>query len=425
MPDTIGVATDTIIARSPIVTPGPTTCELWRVLMYRMGESPDTSQWGPAALHYLQRAYWAFCRGGGEFEEGAHEDWPWLRKVPPGVLLLEPERSTQGDGSTASVVRGSQTVGLSIPPDVSCINWQFRVVGDQPSDIFRVINHAPGHATLILDAPYTGLTNTACRYWLRQFDYPLAADVLHLIEPLHTDRCAEDALEPYTIRLTSDVGLSEQWPRDDWSSGVPTQCALIGVQLRPDVLATPLAPAGVGTQLLRFNRCPHGGTGPIRVEYPYTFLPPPLTQMTGVCDEVPVLPPPLRWSLVDLALYFAMLDRNDTRADGYVILGKGGIRTAQRAQRHQMAVTGQGIGRLRLRRGTAHHRTPLLMAPMPAGAGPPGPPGPQGVPGQTGPAGATGQAEQWHSGVGPPPPGLGSPGDWYLDTSTGQVYELR
>lgn len=344
---TYGVATEVIIARSPLVTPGPTSCELWRTLMYRMGENPDTSQWGTAALHYLNRAYWALCRGGGEFEEGGHEDWPWLRKVPPGVLILEPERSTLADGSTASVVRGSQTIGLSVAPAVSCLNWQFRVVTDTGGDIFRVLNHAPGHSTLMLDAPYTGPTNTTARYWLRQFDYPLAADVLHLIEPLHTDRYAADAVEPYTIRLTSDVGLSEQWPKDAWSTGVPTQGALIGVQLRPDVLATPLAPAGVGTQLLRFNRCANATTGPIRVEYPYTFLPPPLTQMMGVCDEVPFVPAPLRWSLVDLALYYAFFDKSDTRADGAVILGKGGIRNAQREQRHQMAVTGQGIGRSR------------------------------------------------------------------------------
>ena len=36
-------------------------------------------------------------------------------------------------------------------------------------------------ATMLLDAPYTGSTTTTARYWLRQFDYPLAADVLHLI----------------------------------------------------------------------------------------------------------------------------------------------------------------------------------------------------------------------------------------------------
>lgn len=347
MAETIGVATEVIIARSPIVTPGPTTCELWRTLMLRAGENPDTSQWGGGALHYLNRAYWALCRGGGEWEEGAHEDWPWLRKVPPGVLILEPERSTEADGSTASVVQGSQTVGVSLAPEVSCLGWQFRVVDQPGGDIFRVVSHAPGHATMLLDAPYTGTTNPAACYWLRQFDYPLASDVLHLIEPLHTDRCAADAEEPYTIRLTSDVGLSAQWSKNDGSSGVPTQCALIGVQLRPDVLATPLAPAGVGTPLLRFNRCANATTGKVRVEYPYTFLPAPLTQMTGVCDEVPVVPAPLRWSLVDLALYLFMLDKNDTRADGYVILGKGGIRNAQRAQRHQSAVTGQGIGRSR------------------------------------------------------------------------------
>jgi hypothetical protein len=420
--DFIGIATDNIIARSPIVTPGPSSCELWRTLMYRMGENPDTSQWGPAALHYLNRAYWALCRGGGEFEEGGHEDWPWLRKVPPGVLILEPERSTLADGSTVSVVRGSQTIGLSVAPAVSCLSWQFRVLSDvSPGDIFRVVSHAPGQATMLLDAPYTGSTSTTARYWLRQFDYPLAADVLHLIEPLHTDRCAPDAEEPYTIRLTSDVGLSEQWSHNDWSSGVPTQCALIGVQLRPDVLATPLAPAGVGTQLLRFNRCANASTGPIRVEYPYTFLPMPLTQMTGVCDEVPVCPPTLRWSLVDLALYYAYFDKNDTRADGAVILGKGGLRFAQREQRHQMAVTGTGVGRLRTReyaRGAWSRGRPLYVT----ASGPAGVPGPQGIPGPPGPQG---QSTQWYSGVGPPSSTLGHSGDFYLDTATGDVYALE
>jgi hypothetical protein len=349
--DTSGVSTPNIIARSPLVSPGPTTCELWRTLMYRAGESPDTSQWGPAALHYLNRAYWALCRGGGEWEEGLHEDWPWLRKVPPGVLVLEPERSTAANGSTAQVVRGSQTVGVSVAPTVSCLGWQFRVISASSGDIFRVISHAPDHSTLLLDAPYTGETATAAPYWLRQFDYPLATDLLHLIEPLHTDREWTGADRHGAIRLTSDAGLAEHWPRDNSASGVPSQCALVGVHSTPPAQIPTLQTLSFGQTILRVNRCANAQTGPIRVEYAYTFLPPLLTQTTGVCDEVPLCPAPMRWTLVDLALYLFSLDRNDTRADGYVIFGKNGLRAAQREARHQMAVTGRGIGTLRRRSG--------------------------------------------------------------------------
>lgn len=351
MAETIGVSTDVIIARSPLVTPGPTTCEIWRTLMYRAGENPDTSQWGPAALHYLNRAYWALARGGGEWEEGLHEDWPWLRKVPPGVLVLEPERSTAANGSTAQVLQGSPTIGVSVAPTVSCLGWQFRVTSEPGSDIFRVISHAPGHSTLILDAPYTGLTHTAAAYWLRQFDYPLATDLLHLIEPLHTNRGWAGADRPGEIRLTSDATVSEQWPRDPSASGVPSQCALVGVHSTPAAGVPTLQTASFGQTILRFNRCANAETGPIRVEYAYTFLPPLLTQTTGVCDEVPLCPPTQRWTLVDLALYLFYFDKADTRADGAVIFGKNGLRAAQREARHQQAVTGRGIGTLRRRHG--------------------------------------------------------------------------
>jgi hypothetical protein len=47
--------------------------------------------------------------------------------------------------------------------------------------------------------------------------------------------------------------------------------------------------------------------------------------------------------------------------------------------------------------------------------------GSQGPKGEKGDAGTPG--EKWFSGTGPPPTGTGIPGDWWLDTSTGDVYE--
>jgi hypothetical protein len=58
--------------------------------------------------------------------------------------------------------------------------------------------------------------------------------------------------------------------------------------------------------------------------------------------------------------------------------------------------------------------------------GPTGSQGPQGVQGPQGPQGnigATGQAEAWYSGAAVPAAGLGAVGDWYLNTTTGDVSE--
>jgi hypothetical protein len=49
--------------------------------------------------------------------------------------------------------------------------------------------------------------------------------------------------------------------------------------------------------------------------------------------------------------------------------------------------------------------------------------GPTGATGSQGPQGATGQAEAWWSGAGAPASGTGAVGDWYLDTTTGDVHE--
>jgi hypothetical protein len=59
----------------------------------------------------------------------------------------------------------------------------------------------------------------------------------------------------------------------------------------------------------------------------------------------------------------------------------------------------------------------------PGPAGPQGATGPQGPQGVQGPAGTTGQAEAWWSGTAAPPAATGVVGDWYLNTTTGDVHE--
>lgn len=55
--------------------------------------------------------------------------------------------------------------------------------------------------------------------------------------------------------------------------------------------------------------------------------------------------------------------------------------------------------------------------------GNPGVQGPQGIQGPQGPQGPTGQAEAWYSGTSNPAAGTGVVGDWYLNTTSGDVFE--
>ena len=57
--------------------------------------------------------------------------------------------------------------------------------------------------------------------------------------------------------------------------------------------------------------------------------------------------------------------------------------------------------------------------------GPPGTPGPQGEQGEQGPPGPSYDGVAWWYGEGPPGTVVGSkPGDFYLDTTTGNIYKL-
>lgn len=55
--------------------------------------------------------------------------------------------------------------------------------------------------------------------------------------------------------------------------------------------------------------------------------------------------------------------------------------------------------------------------------GPPGPEGPPGPIGPEGPQGPTGETEEWIAGLGVPLTGVGQDGDWFIDNSTGDIYE--
>lgn len=68
-----------------------------------------------------------------------------------------------------------------------------------------------------------------------------------------------------------------------------------------------------------------------------------------------------------------------------------------------------------------------LIGNLKGGVGPAGPEGPQGPQGVQGPAGSSGSpgaaGAKWWNGAGAPSNGTGVAGDYYLNTTNGDVYE--
>jgi hypothetical protein len=108
--------------------------------------------------------------------------WPWLRKR---AII---NTATKFETGTASVTPGVADVTITTAPSAafgSFINRVFTVSGnaEDPNAIYRISNHVAGNATLLLDAGYTGATNSAAAFTIYQDAYDLATDchrVLHL-----------------------------------------------------------------------------------------------------------------------------------------------------------------------------------------------------------------------------------------------------
>src|SRR5687767_6436270 len=102
------------------------TSDLLADVLYRAGELLDgSSDKQPAALQFLNRAYNSVCMGGGEFNDEINEEWWWLHKDPPGVLVLEPPYTF----GTVAVVNNNPLVTFSAPVAQSRVGWFLKVEG--------------------------------------------------------------------------------------------------------------------------------------------------------------------------------------------------------------------------------------------------------------------------------------------------------
>lgn len=272
------------------------TSDLLEDLLFRAGELFDgSSDFQSQALRYLNRSQEALAQGGAEFTPEIQEDWWWMRKSPPGVLTLEPFY----DLGTVTVEYLNPIAQILPPPAESKTNWRL-AVSDHP-DVFRVLAHTAGDPVLHLDSPYTGPTGGLLPYWLMRTEYDLAPDVMRLLS----------------------VNLNENNPN------------------------APIAAQVVDENTISFE---YSGLGEhneaVRVEYEYLFRVPLLLNTT---NEEPTVPREWRRLIVDGALFFLFMDKNDNRTDGMGLLLIKGLRAMMRENHHKNAIQNSELGRLRPR----------------------------------------------------------------------------
>lgn len=297
-----------------------TAADLMADILFRGGEATNgTSDFDAEALRLLNRAYREMYMGGSAFAADVQENWLWLKKDPPGVLILD----QVVNAGTVSVTKNSATATLSVSPAASMAGRFFRVEG-QP-DVFRVSAHTAGTDTLTLDSIYTQTTNATASYSLMKLEYTLASDVLRVIAPM---RCQHDSKTE--VEGVALLQLEQDWPLQHVESGVPTLFA------------------PVGETKVRFNR--YGSGDPsgdfIRLEYDYLARPSDLINDAG---SIPVVPAQWRHILCDMALTYLYTSKNDDRVMAVGSAAKAGLMAMALENKQKLQSMSRRFGKIRVR----------------------------------------------------------------------------
>lgn len=297
-----------------------TSADILDDALSRAGEATDgTSDLNSDAIVFLNRAYQGIWSGGAELEPSINETWWWLRKDTQGVLTLNPVITTD----TVSVSNNSTTITFSSAPAASMAGRHFKV--DDHADVFIILSHTGGNANATLESVYTGDDDTAASYKVFQLDYSLASDVLHLVSPMTAFQ--DNRYKIFGIDLEV---LSDKWPLNEASHGVPTNFSMIG------------------QRKVRFSH--YGGqssTELIKINYEYLYEP------SDLADDAtePIVPRQYRKILSDWTLAFLLDKKEDTRAAGAVEAARRGLVAMAKENRNQMVRMSRLMGKIQPRYG--------------------------------------------------------------------------
>ena len=286
----------------------------------QVGELTDgNSDYESNALIYYNRVFQMLAAGGVALNPVVNEDWWWLRKHPPGSLVLQPKITT----GTLSVTKEGVSITFSSAPAASVAGWFLKV--DTHVDIFRITAHTGGATGATIDVGYTGDTSATAAYKIFKLEYDLATDVFRAISPMRVFRGQFAATKPGEIDGMDLRALESQYPLKVVAEGVPAAWAII-----QESSATPK---------VRFS---HYADALSRVEYDYLFVP------SDLADDgnSPIVPRLYRHILVDGTAYFLAILKNDTKADTFGLLMRNGIAAMATENRQKTASIGRSYGKI-------------------------------------------------------------------------------
>lgn len=297
------------------------TSEILDDIQFRAGEpTTSDSDFYDQALKQLNRAYRIIWMGGGELVPEMNEPWLWLKKDPPGTVILQPVYTT----GTVSVTNNDTSVTFSGVINTDLDGW-FLKINDHP-DVFRIASHTSGSASATLDSVYTGPTDTAESFTLMKLEYELASDFLRVIAPMRVQ--AEGRSEIDGIDLSS---LDFNYPLTYVAAGVPEAFSL------------------VTESKVRFSHA--GGTDStqlIRVEYDYLRRP---DDLTDSGSEEPAIPLHYRHILSDVGLYLLFEDKGDLRAEAVGLQARAGLKAMAADNRARLQQMSRTFGKIITRPG--------------------------------------------------------------------------
>jgi hypothetical protein len=199
----------------------------------------------------------------------------------------------------------------------SVAGYFFRVT-DAP-DVFRISTHVAGAVGAVLDTVYTGDDDTTADYRLMKLEYDLATNALKVMAPMKISRDGR-----FDVLGCSLSEMERDYPLNLIEAGAPERFSM------------------VDEDTVRFNRYGSDDGDLIRVDYSYMKRP---DDLTNSATEEPLVPLTYRHVLADMALYFVLHDKDDTRAINIATQAKSGIKAMSNENRSRFTMTGE-MGRI-------------------------------------------------------------------------------
>lgn len=296
---------------------GTTVLDIKKEVLQRVGEKDDgTSDLDARALSYINKCQQKIIAGASEFDLDLGEPWPWAKSPFRGVITILPAYGTDfGNGSINCTFNSKNGTFSAIPTmngsNISLKGYWLNL--QQANEWYQIITHVSGTLAFTLDTTYNDATVNLSPFIAAPLDYTLAATgqsatpptelggIQRLASPLEVYRNQTfDNDNEYKCYGVDIREMRRQYPLALIELGIPTRFA---ITTQVD-----------GTINIRFNKYTD-----IQTRMDFDYLPVP-QDVTATPDASPVIPREFRDVLVYGPAYWLALDKNDDRAQQYLLM---------------------------------------------------------------------------------------------------------